>query len=142
MSSAILKAEQLRRAIQMALQGLTDEATIMEVPYIYAVWNGNGCAYRTGEILQFGVNGVGDPQLYQVLQNHTSQTDWQPDTATSLYKAIGISPSGHPLWSQPVGASDAYGAGDIVEHNGALWVSDIDANVWEPGVYGWTVYEG
>lgn len=142
MSDNILKAEQLRRAIQIALQGLTDEATIMEVPFIYALWSGNGCAYRTGEILQYGVNGVGDPQLYQVLQNHTSQTDWRPDIATSLYKAVGVSPSGYPLWAQPVGATDAYNAGDVVEHNGTLWVSTADANVWEPGVYGWNTYEG
>lgn len=142
MSNQILKAEQLRRAIQIALQSLTDEATIMEVPYIYALWNGNACAYRAGEILQYGENGVGDPQLYQVLQNHTSQMDWQPDTATSLYKAIGITPSGYPIWAQPVGATDAYNAGDIVEHNGSLWVSTADANVWEPGVYGWDAYEG
>ncbi len=142
MSNQILKAEQLRRAIQIALQSLTDEATIMEVPYIYALWNGNACAYRAGEILQYGENGVGDPQLYQVLQNHTSQMDWQPDTATSLYKAIGITPSGYPIWAQPVGATDAYSTGDIVEHNGSLWVSTADANVWEPGVYGWDAYEG
>jgi hypothetical protein len=28
--------------------------------------------------------------------------------------------------------------GDKVSHNEKHWISDVDANVWEPGVYGWT----
>ena len=30
------------------------------------------------------------------------------------------------------------GIGDKVTHNGKTWVSDIDNNVWEPGLHGWT----
>ena len=26
--------------------------------------------------------------------------------------------------------------GDKVTHNGATWISTVDNNVWEPGVYG------
>ena len=40
-------------------------------------------------------------------------------------------------WSQPVTAADAYLAGDVVEHDGAVWVSTLNGNVWEPGVSGW-----
>ena len=87
--------------------------------------------------MAYGVNSVGDPQLYQVLQDHTSAAEWTPDTATSLYKAVGIDPSGIPLWVQPLGATDAYNIGDIVMHNEKKWESSIDNNVWEPGVYGW-----
>ena len=43
-----------------------------------------------------------------------------------------------PDWIQPAGAHDAYKAGDVTAHNGAEWTSDIDGNIWEPGVYGWT----
>jgi hypothetical protein len=42
-----------------------------------------------------------------------------------------------PDWKQPTGAQDAYAKGDKVKHNEKIWVSTIDANVWEPGVYGW-----
>jgi len=28
-----------------------------------------------------------------------------------------------------------------VRHNGSIWVSLTDYNVWEPGVYGWEIYE-
>ena len=36
---------------------------------------------------------------------------------------------------RPVDANNR--AGDKVTHNGKTWVSNIDGNVWEPGVYGW-----
>ena len=44
-----------------------------------------------------------------------------------------------PLWVQPTGAHDAYQTGDRVRHNGDVWVSNSDNNVWEPGVHGWDV---
>lgn len=40
-------------------------------------------------------------------------------------------------WVQPVDATTAYMAGDVVTHNGRMWVSTVDYNVWEPGVSGW-----
>lgn len=41
-------------------------------------------------------------------------------------------------WKQPEGAHDAYKKGAEVSHKGSVWTSDVDNNVWEPGVYGWT----
>lgn len=43
-------------------------------------------------------------------------------------------------WTQPAGGHDAYQTGDIVMYNEQLWISTADANVWEPGVFGWEVY--
>ena len=40
-------------------------------------------------------------------------------------------------WRQPYGKKDYYRKGAQVTHNGATWVSDVNKNVWEPGVYGW-----
>ena len=40
-------------------------------------------------------------------------------------------------WKQPTGGHDAYKKGDKVTHKGKTWVSNVDANVWEPGAYGW-----
>jgi hypothetical protein len=28
-----------------------------------------------------------------------------------------------------------------VSHNDKHWISDVDANIWEPGVYGWSEAE-
>lgn len=129
-------AEQMRRALQMFAASLGEDDALI-IASVYPEWDGNSKAYKTGEWVKYGEDAMGDARLYQVLQDHTSQPQWTPDTATSLYKRVGVSADGTPKWVQPVGATDAYNKGDVVEHNGAKWVSDIDANVWEPGVYGW-----
>lgn len=128
-------AEQFRKAVQYFTATLPEEKALV-VSSVFDVWAVN-VKYITGEWVSYGVNSVGDPQLYQVLQDHTSTAEWTPDTATSLYKAVGVDPSGVPTWVQPLGATDAYNLDDIVMHNGKKWKSIVDANVWEPGVYGW-----
>ena len=137
-------ALELRKALQIFLATLdtdTNLEAILEVPSVFPAYE-IGKAYKTKEVFSYGVNNVGDPQLYQVLQDHTSAEEWTPDTATSLYKAIGMTSEGYPEWVQPLGASDAYNTGDIVSYNGKLYKSTIDANVWAPDVYpaGWTEY--
>ena len=133
-------AEQLRRALQMFSAGLTDEQA-MEVVAVFDPWQ-VGKPYAVGDYVTYGVNGVGDPQLYKVVQTHTSQADWTPDKTASLYDAIGLDASGHPVWSQPTGAHDAYNKGDIVNYNGTLYQSTIDGNIWAPDAYpaGWVIY--
>jgi hypothetical protein len=68
--------------------------------------------------------------LYKVLQAHTSQADWTPDVAVSLFVKVSIEE--YPEWVQPTGAHDAYNKGDKVSHNEKHWESLIDANVYEP----------
>ena len=137
----LLAAEQLRRALQMFTATLTAEQAL-EIASVYPAWEVNR-SYSVGDIVSYGTNSVGDPQLYKVVQAHTSQAQWTPDAVPSLYDAFGLDESGYPLWAQPTGAHDAYSAGDIVNYNGTLYQSTINGNVWSPDVYpaGWTVYE-
>ena len=116
---------------------LTDEQAL-EIASVYPRWE-VGKAYAVGDIISYGENGVGDPQLYKVVQAHTSQEDWTPDAAASLYDAFGMDDQGYPVWSQPSGAHDAYNTGDIVNYSGMLYKSLIDGNVWAPDAYpqGW-----
>lgn len=136
----IQMAEQFRRALQMFALSLSDEKAL-EVATIYDEWK-TGTAYTKGQFLVYGVNSVGDPQLYKVVQNHTSQADWTPDATASLYSAIGLDKGGHPVWSQPSGAHDAYNTGDVVNYNGTLYKSLIDGNTYSPDAYpaGWEKY--
>ena len=133
-------AEQFRRAVQMFAARLSEEQAL-EVATMYPEWEA-GRSYAVGDILQHGTNSVGDPQLYKVVQAHTSQADWLPEATPALYDPFGLDGQGYPVWSQPTGAHDAYSAGDIVSHNGALYKSLVDGNVWEPGAYDglWEVY--
>lgn len=130
-------AEQMNRAFQMLAQSLhLPDTNAMEIADLYEAY-AVGKTYPVGYIFKYGVNADGETQLYSVLQEHTSQEDWKPDETPSLYKAVGFTDSGVSIWTQPLGAMDAYMMGDEVEHNGVIWVSTIDNNVWEPGVYGW-----
>ena len=139
--NALQNAEQFRKALQMFAASLADEKA-MEVATVFDTWV-PGRLYAVGDFFTYGTNGVGDPQLYKVVQAHTSQADWTPDAAVSLYIAIGLDGSGYPVWSQPTGAHDAYNKGDIVSYNGALYQSLMDGNVYSPEAYpaGWRKYE-
>lgn len=134
-------AEQFRKALQMFAASLTDEQA-MEVATVFDPWE-IGKAYAIGDFVLYGVNSVGDPQLYKVAQAHTSQADWTPDSVPALYVAIGLDDKGYPVWSQPTGAHDAYNTGDIVDYNGTLYRSLIDGNVHSPDAYpgGWEIYK-
>lgn len=132
-------AQQINRFLQMSVQAanLTDEKA-MEVADLYPEWAAMK-AYPKNEIVKYGVNADGETQLYKVVQAHTSQADWTPDTAASLYKKIGFTDEGVSIWTQPLRATDAYMKGDVVSFENQLWKSTVDNNVWQPGVYGWEV---
>lgn len=133
-------AEQLRKALQMYASTLNDEMA-MEVVAVFDAWE-IGRYYSVGEYVTYGINGVGDPQLYKVNIEHTAQPDWTPNTSPSLFTAIGLDESGYPVWSQPTGAHDAYNTDDIVNYNGTLYRCLIDGNTYSPDAYpaGWEVY--
>lgn len=124
------EAIQFRKILEIQADSLTDEA-ILEVPIFVEKWK-SGKSYSVGKRLEH--NGT----IYKVLQDHTSQSDWTPDQAPSLFAKVLIPDSSViPEWEQP-DSTNPYSKGDKVAHNGKTWVSDIDGNVWEPGVYGWS----
>lgn len=135
------KVRQYRTLLQAAAKQLADtlqdDSEIMSFAAVFPQWESEYKQYKIGDIVQYGENQDGEPQLYRCLIQHTSQPDWTPDIAISLFKAIGFTEDNVPIWTQPVGASDAYMAGDRVSHNNKIWVSTVDNNVWEPGIYGW-----
>ena len=130
----IEKARELRALIEKAMaatQSLT-EAEAITATCLHPKWSGDSVQYTAGQRVQ------DDGILYTVLQAHTSQPDWKPAAAPSLFAKVLIpDPSVVPEWEQP-DSTNPYMKGDKVKHNGKTWVSLIDNNVWEPGVYGWT----
>ena len=64
--------------------------------------------------------------------------DWTPANAPSLFAKLLPGQEGTPIgaWVQP-DSTNPYQSGERVMHNGVLWISEMDDNVWEPGVYGW-----
>ena len=132
----IKQARAMRAIIEANSKQATDEEAV-NAPYIFPQWDGSGVQYQAGDRVQF------DGKAYKVLQAYVSQTTWTPTDAPSLFAEILIpDPSVIPDWEQP-GSTNPYMAGDKVKHNGKTWISDVDNNVWEPGVYGWSeVTEG
>jgi hypothetical protein len=117
--------------VTMAEAGAIDATTAAEHAELFAPW-AYPISYKVGNIRRYG------GALYKCVQDHTSQADWTPDTAASLWSATSDPAEEWPAWSQPVGAHDAYSAGAKVSHNGKHWTSNQDGNVWEPGAFGWT----
>ena len=108
-----------------------DDNTALRMTEFYPEWE-SGVAYTAG----YKVQRSG--KLWRCLQDHTSQDEWEPESAPSLWAKVLIpDETVIPEWEQP-DSTNPYSAGDKVTHNGKTWVSDVDNNVWEPGVYGWS----
>ena len=88
--------------------------------------------WQPGETLQVDDLRAYDGMLWRVVQGHTTQADWTPDVARSLFVRT-VAPDVIPEWVQPTGAHDAWPLGAVVTYNGALYESVVDANVWVPG---------
>jgi hypothetical protein len=93
-----------------------------------------GLNVTIGQIYKY----IPDKNLYQVVQAHTTQSDWTPPVCKALWKRF-YEPTDAPWpWVQPIGSVDAYPIGAKVTYGGYTWQNTIAANVWQPGVTGWT----
>lgn len=123
-------ALKLRPYIEKAAQNLIDEDAL-EAIQLFPLWKAD-VEYTVGQRVRY--NEV----LYSVLTAHTSQADWTPEAAPSLFAKVLIPDENViPDWEQP-DSTNYYKLGDKVRHNGKIWVSDYEVNTWEPGVFGWT----
>lgn len=131
------EARRMRSFIEQMATSLDDE-TAEQHADVFPSWE-VGRYYEADYRIRY--NGV----LYKVLQEHTSQADWTPDVAVSLYvKCHKQDPhEEYPEWVQPTGGHDAYNKGDKVTFEGKHYESLIDANVWSPKDYpqGWQEIE-
>lgn len=127
------KAYALRALIEKAAISLSDEDALGCVE-LFPAWEAD-VAYIADTRIRYG------GKLYRCVQAHTSQADWTPPSTPALWTEVA-KPGEIPVWRQPTGAQDAYMIGDKVHYpdaDGPVYVSTVDNNVWEPGVYGWEV---
>lgn len=126
------ESEVSRMLIAQQINTLTvDDNTALRMLEFYPEWAA-GQAYTAGYKVRHG------GKLWRCIQAHTSQDGWEPESAPSLWAKVLIpDETVVPEWEQP-DSTNPYSVGDKVSHNGKTWVSDIDNNVWEPGVYGWS----
>ena len=112
-----------------------------DTPALFSVYRENvtdALEWVANERVEVGMRRVYDGVTYQVLQAHTTQSDWTPPATPALWAVVQEGPD-CPDWVQPTGAHDAYNIGDCVTFEGQQYVSKINANVWSPAVYpaGW-----
>ncbi len=125
--SYTVNAQKIANSIILATSYLDDEQA-ETVTNLFPVWE-SGVEYIVGDRRQY------NELLYRCVQAHTSQDDWTPDKTPALW--VRTSTEEWPEWIQPQGAHDAYNIGDKVSHLDKHWISTVDANIWEPSVYGW-----
>lgn len=127
------KALALRALLVKASASLSDEEALGGVE-LFPAWAAD-TAYALAVRVRY------DGKLYKCVQSHTSQSGWEPDKTPALWTEVA-KPGEIPVWKQPTGAQDAYQTGDKVHYpdrDGPVYVSTVDNNVWQPGVYGWKV---
>ena len=126
----------MKLAVKQARQ-VQDDAEALSLQILYKQWN-----RQVGKELQVGEYINHNDVLYKVLQQHIAQDNWAPDVAPSLFAKVLVDPTGDTIldWVQP-DSTNAYMKGDKVKHNGVIYESEVDNNVWEPGVYGWVIVE-
>lgn len=123
-------ALKLRAIIEKLSATMADEDAV-ETVELFPVWKAGG-EYAAGDRVRY------DGKLYKCLQAHTAQADWNPVDAPSLWAEVLAGQDGTAIgeWVQP-DSTNPYMRGDKVNYNGKTYESEVDNNVWAPGVYGW-----
>lgn len=129
----IERARALRKVIERMAGSLPEEEAVENIE-LFPEWIPDGHEYNPGDRVRY--NG----ELYKVLQAHSSQDDWAPESAAALFAKILPGQDGTEIgeWVQP-DSTNAYSKGDRVIYDGKTYESLIDNNVWSPAAYpaGW-----
>ena len=128
------KEQSLTKVAKIVANQVTDDIVALEIQEFYDEWQ-VGISYVVGQYVRY------KEVLYKVLTAHTSQEGWAPDSASSLFAKVLIDPNGEILeWEQP-DSTNPHIKGDKVTFGGVTYVSIVDNNVWQPGIYGWEIVQ-
>lgn len=133
--TVIEQARELRADyLQLAAYAPDEEAFACQQIFDYWVLGSSEAPREYAKAQRVRYNG----KLYRCILSHQNhgEDNFAPDVAASLFVEIADPDLAWPAWKQPLGAEDGYSKGDQVSHNGLHWISNIDANVWEPGISG------
>jgi len=112
-----------RQAADAVLDTVSDEE-LEELTYVYPAWE-VGVAYEIDHKVRY--QGV----LYKVIQSHTSQADWTPDTVPALFARFRTPTGGAMEWV----AGEQVNVGDQRTYQGTTYTV-LQAHTtqagWEP----------
>lgn len=111
-----------------------DDVTITEHSEVFPKWDENWTGKRGSIVMDAGV-------LYRSIHDVGAGQNVKPSDNPSMWTPIGNPQEEFPEWSQPLGAHDVYALGAKVTHDNKKWISTVDGNSWQPGVYGWDEFK-
>ena len=96
-------------------------------------------AFEIDKSYVVGERIIYEDKFYKVIMAHTSQADWTPDVAVSLFVEIPNPSVEYPEFKKPINAETAYMTGDKITFEGNKYISIMDNNVYSPTEYpqGW-----
>lgn len=108
----IERARALRPIIVKAMEGV-DDSTAAKAGELFDRW-------KAGEAVEVGDRRYYQPtyKVYKVIQAHTTQEDWTPDAAPSLWEVIDVSHAGT--------IDDPIPAARNMEYKNGLYYSDSE----------------
>lgn len=117
-----------------------DDSQILDFISLLPEFDPNGVQYKEGFKLQYNGN------VYRVLQDHKSQSDWTPDTAHSLFVKIDpvteADPEAITEWVEKQnGIDEGYKKDQVVTLDGKYYKSKQDNNFYKPGPDTWAAWE-
>ena len=118
----ITAAKKYRKLIEKAVQSL-DDKDALECVCLYEKWDGSGKEYIEGKKLRH--NG----KLWRVKQTHTSQPDWIPGVAASLFDEINETNAGTSNDPIPYNGSMALEKGKYYSQDGVTYLCTRDTGI-------------
>ena len=118
----IAAAKKYRKLIEKAVQSL-DDKDALECVCLYEKWDGNGKKYIENKKLRH------DGKLWRVKQTHTSQPDWIPGVAASLFDEINETNAGTSDDPIPYSGSMALEKGKYYSQDGVTYLCTRDTGI-------------
>lgn len=116
----LTESEVSRMLITAQINTLTcDDATALRMMQFYPDW-AVGQAYAVGYKVQYG------GKLYKVVTAHTSQADWTPDAAVTLFERIDETHDGTKYDPIPYDGNMALTAGLYYVQDGVTYICNRD----------------
>ena len=115
------EALKIRRNLETSVQSLDDD-TALEMRTFYSTWEA-GQAYTEGYKLQYG------DRLFKVVMAHTSQADWTPDVAVTLYTVIDEQHDGSKYDPIPYSGNMVLSEGLYYVQDGATYLCVRDTGI-------------
>lgn len=119
--------EAVKKMLASSAADLSDEEAL-EVAALYPTWSS-----MIGKEVKAGERYWYDDNLYKVIQPHTVQEDWTPDSVPALFTVVSLEE--WPEIPEVITAESPWMKGDKGTWKGKHYICQMDNCVWNPDTY-------